>query len=102
VGESEQVGVVFESGSIGWRIGRMGELGVPESFAEGLGVSVLDEPQIVDPGRGHRGRAISRSFGVDVLADPERDGLPDRAAVVTDVDVGQVERVERVETSSTL
>ena len=67
---------------------------VLEPLAQGAGVPVLDQAQVVDAGRGLRWWGVGVGLGVDVLADPERQGLPDTSAVVVDVDVGEVERVE--------
>jgi hypothetical protein len=57
-------------------------LRVLQSLAEGAGVPGLDQPQVIDPGWGRR-RCVGVRFGVDVPADLERHGLPDRSAVMT-------------------
>jgi len=57
-------------------------------------VPVGDQSQVVDAGRCSWWWGLGVGFGVDVSPDPERYGFADTSAVVVDVDVGQVERVE--------
>src|SRR5258707_9838037 len=61
----------------------------------GAGVFGFDEVQVVDPGRWRwRGGLLGAGFAVHVPADDPRPGQSHRFAVVSYVDVGQVERVE--------
>jgi hypothetical protein len=77
---------------MGTPLGGVGQAGVLQLLAEGAGVTVGDQTSVVDAGRGCWWWGVG--FGVDVSAHPERHGLADCWAVVVDVGVGRVERVE--------
>ncbi len=107
VGEGEQVGAVGQPVTVwGWvpgagvrglpveRLRGVGQLRVVQPLAHRAGVSVFDQAQVVDPGRGRCGGGVGGGFGVDVATDLVRHRLPGGSAVVVHGDVGQVERVE--------
>ncbi len=63
--------------------------------AEAGVVGGVDQPHVVDAGRGAGGGGLlGAGFGVGVAADDVRDRLPGGPALPADLDAGQVERVE--------
>src|ERR1019366_2902381 len=64
-------------------------------FAQRGGVSVADQGEVVDPGRWRRvGAGLGFSARVDVAPDVVADRDTHLAALVADLEVGQVEGVE--------
>jgi hypothetical protein len=79
---------------VGLLVGEVGVVGVVDPSFQGGGVPVVDQLQVVDPGR--RGGlvgvgAVGSGGGMDVPADPVWHGGADVSALVAHQQVGQVE-----------